>query len=564
MGLTKFQRVTVIGYGTVTLDVLQCVFNHSIEYGYSVSYIEHEVHPFNTAKKYADSKGIPAYTIEDRDELKQYFLKTACVPILIISASNNYLFPKELVEKENVTIINFHNALLPEYPGRNAPSWVIYDQRKKTGITWHYVTTGIDEGNIIAQRQCEIPSEIKAFELAAVLMKLAADSFKDIIDDVLTGVADSIPQTAVGNRKLFKSGDIPGGGRFRLSDDPGAIYRLLRSLDYGKNNIFPPAQTVLEGKQLIIRRYKLVDNNDRKESDFKLYIPYDNEQSLMLRYEIVDDVENRGGGVIDSIEMLYAFVDSLKRKSRRLASNLYLSEDELLEAIENEELNFWFKENRYLNLWKYEKDYARLYYFIAESESYDVPKLRCKIVCDLFYSRPDERFRLAKNALMLAGMTEYAFYQKWSRASVDTGFCRRNSETEAYCIVKGRADGFFEMMKQCFDKYSDFIPTDDAAESFLDTKTCWSVLSSKTQELKGGMVITKRGNVQEEDYVFVADEERGKGIAKALHTHWYLCSDKKTIKFQAWIRNDNIASLKLHNHFGYTGEKAYKITLLKG
>lgn len=126
-------------------------------------------------------------------------------------------------------------------------------------------------------------------------MKLAADSFKDIIDDVLTGAADSMPQTAVDNRRLFKSGDIPGCGRFRLSDDPYSIYRLLRSLDYGKNNIFPPAQTILDGKQIIIRRYKLVDNDDRKKSDFKLYIPYDNGRSLMLRYEIVDAAGNLGG-----------------------------------------------------------------------------------------------------------------------------------------------------------------------------------------------------------------------------------------------------------------------------
>ena len=144
-----FEHICVIGYGVVTGAVLKTVHMLSDKWGYSFEYIEHEVHPFNLADKYAKSNEIESHCIEDRNELLRYFLNRANKRTLIISASNNFLFPDTLTDNPNITIINFHNALLPELPGRNAPSWAIYLGKNKTGITWHYVTKGVDEGDII-------------------------------------------------------------------------------------------------------------------------------------------------------------------------------------------------------------------------------------------------------------------------------------------------------------------------------------------------------------------------------------------------------------------------------
>ena len=76
-------------------------------------------------------------------------------------------FQKKIVSSENIVIINFHNALLPELPGRNAPSWSIYEGKDYTGITWHYVTEGVDEGDIIVQKKCDVTADIRAYELVS-------------------------------------------------------------------------------------------------------------------------------------------------------------------------------------------------------------------------------------------------------------------------------------------------------------------------------------------------------------------------------------------------------------
>ena len=207
---------------------------------------------------------------------------------MIVSASNTVLFPKELVEKENLRIINFHNALLPDYPGRNAPSWAIYMGERESAITWHYVNAGIDEGSIIIQKRCEIGPDTKAYELAEQLMKLAYEAFVECFEDVMKARAVTRPQPLDGTRRMYRSYEAPGDGFFEMTQEPESIYRLLRSMDYGKSNIFPPAQTVMDGKKAVILRYRKIfgDLPERKEGF--CYLPMGENTFLKLKYANVD------------------------------------------------------------------------------------------------------------------------------------------------------------------------------------------------------------------------------------------------------------------------------------
>lgn len=287
MKSTLFQKVIVIGYGIVTGDVLELVHEKSSEYGYCVEYIEHEIHEFNQAKKYAQKNDIVCRTISEKEKLTDYFEAGAGTKTLIISASNNYLFPFRLVGNENITIVNFHNALLPDYPGRNAPSWVIYDNCKTTGITWHYVATGIDDGDIIIQKECEIGEDERAYELVAKLMGLASQGFAEVYCQVLEGKAFTRKQVISEARRIYKSYEIPGGGSFELSDSPWDIYKLLRSMDYGKNAIFPQAVTTYNNEKIMIKRYKLIKKEEERVSSNAITIPYDEERNLFMKYETV-------------------------------------------------------------------------------------------------------------------------------------------------------------------------------------------------------------------------------------------------------------------------------------
>lgn len=281
-----YEHVIVIGYGVVTGNVLKTVHEKSAQFGYSLEYVEHEIHNFNSAKKYAVSEDIEYHTLESRAELTEYFLGRINRKTLIISVSNNYLFPATLIANNNVTIVNFHNALLPELPGRNAPSWAIFENRDVTGITWHYVISEVDAGDIIVQKECPISQDMKAYELVAQLMQLATEAFTEHFDEILIGTAKTEKQPISENRRLFKSNMIPADGKFDLTAPVENIYRLLRAMDYGKNDIFPMPVTHYNGNTIRIRRYQKVKKMDAVARPDKIYLPLDEDTLLMLRYEI--------------------------------------------------------------------------------------------------------------------------------------------------------------------------------------------------------------------------------------------------------------------------------------
>lgn len=291
MAHTRFERIIIIGYGRVTTQVLEHVCELESDYGYTVEYIEHEPHPFSTLKKACEARGVPFRPMPEKGELKLW-LKGLEEETLILSASNNYLFPASVVEKPNVTIVNFHNALLPRYPGRNAPSWVIYAGERETGITWHYVTAGVDEGSIILQKSCGIDPDVKAYELTDRLMALAYEGFCECFRGILEESVEARPQEAVPDRRMYRSWEVPGGGHFDTRDAPEGIYRLLRAMDYGKNAIFPRATATHEGRKIRILRYRRLEREGHMEDSGGkgvLCLPLDEAYLLRIKYEEMEE-----------------------------------------------------------------------------------------------------------------------------------------------------------------------------------------------------------------------------------------------------------------------------------
>ena len=100
---------------------------------------------------------IPTYLLEDR----KTFSKDADHNLegnvdLIVLAGFLSILPKEFVEKWSGKIINIHPALLPKYGGKgmygkHVHKAVLESGDTESGATVHYVTAGVDEGEIIVQ-----------------------------------------------------------------------------------------------------------------------------------------------------------------------------------------------------------------------------------------------------------------------------------------------------------------------------------------------------------------------------------------------------------------------------
>lgn len=80
---------------------------------------------------------------------------------LIVCAGFLSIITKDFAEKYTGKIINIHPSLLPKFGGKgmwgmNVHNAVIEAGEKESGATVHFVTSGIDEGEIILQEKVEI------------------------------------------------------------------------------------------------------------------------------------------------------------------------------------------------------------------------------------------------------------------------------------------------------------------------------------------------------------------------------------------------------------------------
>ena len=275
MSKLKFETVIVIGFGKIAQDVASML----LQYDVTLKLLQTEMQAFSTLESFAQKHDVAYQFKNTKEEIESTLLRFLSGNTLIISANNNYLFKERLLTLNNLTIINFHNALLPNLRGRNAPSWAIYHQLEKTGVTWHYVDEGVDTGKAIAFSDVLVGKHDKAYQVAHKCMQAGLEAFSSIITKLLqTGKVPCLAKQPLGYDYLYLSKDIPGNGWLDIKQSTVENYRILRALDYGPFNVFPKAKINNDGTNHFISNYHFTYNSSDKSLE-------NNENSIVLSDE---------------------------------------------------------------------------------------------------------------------------------------------------------------------------------------------------------------------------------------------------------------------------------------
>ncbi|MBL9051521.1 MAG: LLM class flavin-dependent oxidoreductase [Tabrizicola sp.] len=151
----------------------------------------------------------------------------------LLSVANLSVVPEALLRRARQGGVNFHDGPLPAYAGLNAPVWALLNGETRHAITWHLMTTGIDEGDILATRSFEIDGEDTAFTLNARCFAAAVDSFGEVMSALEAG---GQPRQAQGSgpRKVWRRADRPSAaGRLDFTQPAETVARRVRALDHG-------------------------------------------------------------------------------------------------------------------------------------------------------------------------------------------------------------------------------------------------------------------------------------------------------------------------------------------
>lgn len=149
------KNIVFCGFGKLGRDCL----NRLINEGYIVKYVfTHKSLENESVDLFCREKGIE-FSYSDTRKEKEEFVKLLKPMNLnyLISVNYRYILPKEIFEIP-IYSINIHGSLLPKYRGRTPHVWSIINGEKVAGITVHLITDGVDEGDIIQQKEITIES----------------------------------------------------------------------------------------------------------------------------------------------------------------------------------------------------------------------------------------------------------------------------------------------------------------------------------------------------------------------------------------------------------------------
>lgn len=223
--MNVFDNYIVVGTGSVALSCAEILKRYNLK----PLLIESRTSGLSSLRSSCERKGVTFLSIQGK-ELTNY-LSSVSQRTLIVSAANRYLFPPDVVNKTNLTIVNYHGALLPKHPGRNAEAWAIYEGDAVAGITWHYVVADVDAGNIICQKSVPITDKTTSFSLLRANSKLVVEGLEEILPMLLDAPFEGTRQTE--RHKVHYSWMKPNNGELDLSWDADKISAFLRAMDYG-------------------------------------------------------------------------------------------------------------------------------------------------------------------------------------------------------------------------------------------------------------------------------------------------------------------------------------------
>ena len=172
-----------------------------------------------------------------------------------------HILPDEVISTARKGAINFHDGPLPRYAGLNAPAWALMNGEAEYGITWHAITPGVDEGDILVQNLFEIAPNESSLSLNTRCFEAAIDGFDTLIGQLAEDSLQPTPQS-LSERSYYGRHDKPAAAGVIDFDQPAeTIAALIAATDFGPYaNLFASAKARCKGQWFVLGGVELTDD----------------------------------------------------------------------------------------------------------------------------------------------------------------------------------------------------------------------------------------------------------------------------------------------------------------
>ena len=195
---------------------------------------------------------LPVYQLFSLNTPEGIALVKKLQPELIVVVAFGQILPDDILNIPALGCINLHPSLLPKYRGAAPIQWSLINGDKVTGITVAYITSKLDSGDIILQKEVEIEDYDTGSSLSDRLSSSGAMLVMEAIGLIKDGNAPRIPQdeTMASYTSKIRHEDA----LIDWQKPARNIFNIVRAL-----NAVPGAYTWVCGERLKILTAEIVD-----------------------------------------------------------------------------------------------------------------------------------------------------------------------------------------------------------------------------------------------------------------------------------------------------------------
>jgi UDP-4-amino-4-deoxy-L-arabinose formyltransferase/UDP-glucuronic acid dehydrogenase (UDP-4-keto-hexauronic acid decarboxylating) len=250
-------RTIVAGYHNMGCEGLEALIRNGYDVVAVFTYADaaDEVIWFGSVAEAAARHNIPVYTPDNINHPLWLEKIRELKPDVLFSFYYRNILSADILDIPASGCFNLHGSLLPKYRGRVPTNWAIVNGETETGVTLHYMTPGIDNGDIVAQQNVSIDANDTAQTLSNKQVAAAGTMLDACLPAIKGGSVKRTPQN--NDEASYFGGRSADDGTIDWSLSATAVHNLVRAV----TRPYPGAFTFAGQRKLTIWEVEVLDQS---------------------------------------------------------------------------------------------------------------------------------------------------------------------------------------------------------------------------------------------------------------------------------------------------------------
>lgn len=209
---------------------------------------------------------LPVKTASSKNELDALFSNRPFESTIGVLVDFGIIVSRKVIDYFPLGIVNSHFSILPEWRGADPITFAILSGQKKTGVSLMLLVEAMDEGPLLAYRECDIDENATTIELTNHLIQLSNALLAEQLPRYMAGEIQCMPQTVTGRTVSYSRKLTKEDGLLDWTKPAAVLEREIRAFI-----VWPKSRTALASKDVIITKAHVVPGNnpDNKPGDIE-------------------------------------------------------------------------------------------------------------------------------------------------------------------------------------------------------------------------------------------------------------------------------------------------------